>query len=173
MFKLAPEKTVAALSFLTALGASLMVLPLLVDGQAFALDAKSEAGSQDGPQHHHLLPSETIEARLAYLKTALKITDGQAKQWNAVADLLRKQAKDKDAIVTAMRAYEDANLSAIDRLERRQKMMAKGAADLSDLIAVAQPLYASFSDEQKRLADEFLAPRFDGRGPGDRFRHHD
>jgi len=173
MFKLAPAKIVAALSFATALGGSLVVLPLLMDGQAFAFDAKGEGAAQDGkPEHHHLMPSELVEPRLAFLKTALKITDAQAKQWSAFADVMRKQAKDRDATITALRAYKGTSRSAIDRLEERQKFMAKGAASLSELIAAAQPLYASFSDEQKRLADEFLAPHFHGGFGGGHFHGH-
>src|SRR5690242_11013570 len=119
MFKLAPAKIVAALSFATALSGSLIVLPLVLDGrQAFAFDAKGEAAAQDGQEHHHMLPSEMIEPRLAFLKTALKITDAQAKQWSAFADVMRKQAKDRDARITAMRAYKDANLTVIDRMQQ-------------------------------------------------------
>jgi len=174
MFKLAPAKIIAALSFATALGGSLVVLPLVMDGQAFAFDAKG-GGADDGQaERHHLLPSELVEPRLAFLKTALKITDAQSKPWNAFADVMRKQAKEKDAMVTALRAYKDANLTMIDRMEQRQKMLSTAAANLSDLIAVAQPLYASFSDEQKRLANEFLTPHFSHHfghgGFGERFR---
>ena len=35
-------------------------------------------------------PSERIEARLAYQKTALKITDAQTSVWNTYADFSRK-----------------------------------------------------------------------------------
>src|SRR4051812_27696723 len=41
-------------------------------------------------------PSERVEAQLAYIKTALKITDAQQTQWNAFADTLRKQAAARD-----------------------------------------------------------------------------
>ena len=73
-------------------------------------------------------------------------------------------------MVTALRAYKDANLTVIDRMEQRQKMLSTAATNLSDLIAAAQPLYASFSDEQKRLSNEFLAPHFGHHGFGGRFR---
>ena len=167
MLKLAPQKTVAAISFVAALGASLVALPLLLDSQALAFDAKEDAaGPTDDPMHHHPLPSEMIEPRLAFLKTALKITDAQGRQWNAIADVMRKHAKERDETLTAMRAYKDANLTIVDRLQQRQKMMTKDAAELSELIAAVQPLYATFSDEQKRLADEFLLPQFGHRGFG-------
>ena len=50
---------------------------------------------QHGEQHHgkraFSMPGERVEARLAYMKTALKITDAQQAQWNAFADVARKQ----------------------------------------------------------------------------------
>lgn len=165
MIRFGSERTIAILSFATALGTSLVALPLLLDDQALALDAKSDPAAADVERHHYPLPSETIDARLAYAKTALKITDAQGKQWDTVAAIMRKQAKDKDALVTAMRAYRDVGLSAVDRLEQRQKMMAQKAADLAELLTAVQPLYASFSTEQKAVADDLLMPRVD--------EHHD
>ena len=167
MIKFTSERAFIALAFATTLGASLAALPLLLDS-ALAVDAGGDKAAQG--EHQRPLPSEMIEARLAYIKTALKITDAQSKQWNALADLMRKQAKDRDAAITARRdGPHDANLSVIDRLEMRQKMMANAAEHLSALIAAARPLYATFSDEQKQVADELLMRlRFGGR---DGFRH--
>ena len=48
---------------------------------------------QHGERHHgkraFSMPGERVEARLAYMKTALKITDAQQAQWNAFADVAR------------------------------------------------------------------------------------
>ena len=159
------EKAFAAVAFVTALATSLIVFPLILDRPAFAVDA-------DG--HDHMpLPSERIEARLAFIKTALNITDAQGPQWNALATVMRKQAKDQDAEITAMRAYRDQNFTAIDRIEHRQKALATRAAALTELLGAAKPLYAVLSDQQKQMADELLAQRmgqFDEprRGPGPR-----
>jgi len=168
------NKIVAASAFVTALGGTLLAFPLILDNPAFALDAKPATPGQD--EHHHwMLPSERVEPRLAFLKTALKITDAQTKQWNAFADVLRKQAKDRDAKVEAMRAKFEADkdkprpeISAIDRMERREKMMTDAAASLSDVLAATKPLYAVLSDDQKQTADELLAHR----GGHGGFGHH-
>jgi hypothetical protein len=167
------EKAVGAAAFVTALCGSLIALPILFDTTpAFALDAPG-AMPAPRPWEHRRLPGEMIEARLAYAKTALKITDAQSKQWNAVADVLRKQAKERDATITAMVQARDANKDAhhsiIDRLEMGQKMAAKRAAGLSELLAVAQPLYAVLSEEQKETADHLMPARFGGGWGG--FRH--
>jgi hypothetical protein len=174
MIKLFSEKTVALAAFATALGGSMIAFPLVLDNPAFALDAK-DAGPAHGPWSHHMpLPGEMVEARLAYAKTALKITDAQSKQWNAVADVIRKQAKDRDAKIAAMRAKFEADkgheaepgpgheFDMIEGMERRQKMMTERAAALGELIAAAKPLYATLSDEQKQMANHLLMRGMDG-----------
>ncbi len=146
------RKAAAAAAFTIALGGSIAVSPAILDS-ALALDAKS---SGDGQQPHMRLPSDMIDARIAYLRTALKITDAQAKPWNAFADVLRKQAKERDAMVTAHRAYRDAKFTVVDRLEKRQKWLTRAASDTAELLTAVQPLYASLSEDQKQTADEFL-----------------
>lgn len=110
------------------------------------------------------LPSERMEARLAYLKTALKITDAQQAQWDAFADALRKQAREADQRIQSHRAQmaegrRDAAPTAIERLERRQARLAAASARLSETLVAAKPLYAALSPEQQKIADELLAPR--------------
>ena len=170
------NKIVAASAFVTALGGTLLAFPLILDNPAFALDAPTAAGTSGQDGHHHFrLPSERVEPRLAYLKTALKITDAQSKQWNAFADVLRKQAKDRDAKVEAMRAKFEAGkgkphpeVSVVDRMERREKMMTDATASLSEVLAAVKPLYAVLSDDQKQTANELLAHR----GGHGGFGHH-
>jgi len=158
MMKRISNKIVAASAFVTALGGTLLAFPLILDNPAFALDGNAAAPTQDG--RNFRLPSERIEPLLAYLKAALKITDAQTKQWNAFADVLRKQSKDRDAKITAMMAYRDAKFTAIDRMEHREKAMTDAAAELSERLAAAKPLYASLSDDQKQIADEFVDAAF-------------
>ena len=63
------------------------------------------------------LPGERIEARLAYARTALKITPAQETQWNALASVLRRHATAMDQQV-AQRRTADRNqpVSAIERM---------------------------------------------------------
>lgn len=126
-------------------------------------------GAQHG-QHAFRLPGERVEARLAYLKTALKITEAQQPQWDAFAGVMRKQAQESDARIKAqhekMAAHDGAqHPSAIERLERRQAFMATAAARLGERLAVEKPLYAALTPEQQQIADQVLA------GGGHRGRH--
>ena len=130
----------------------------------------------------HRSASERVEARLAYIKTALKITDAQNAQWESFASVLRKQAKDRDQRMEAFRAkhtqggqrMQRPQVSAIDRMEFMQTRMAERSARLSEVIAAAKPLYATFSPEQKQVADEMLSRQGRGghhRGHGGRGGH--
>ena len=119
-------------------------------------------------------PSERVEAKLAYVKTALKITDAQQAQWNAFADVARKQAGERDKQMQERRArmaqrQGHQKPSAIERMERQQQRHAAAIARLNERLAVQKPLYAALSPEQKAVADEVLAPRGGHRGG---FQHH-
>ena len=134
------------------------------------------AGPQAGhsAQRHHgqraaRLPSERVEARLAYLKTTLKITDAQQSQWDAFADTLRKQARAGDERMKARQAQmaegrKGTPPTAIERMERAQTRLAASSTRLNETLAAAKPLYAALSPEQQKVADELLAPR-GHRGP--------
>ena len=109
-------------------------------------------------------PSERVEARLAYVRTALKITDAQQAQWSAFADTVREQAKRADQRMQEFRAQRDQGATrekpnAIARLERQQQLYAESANRINERLAVQRPLYEALSIEQKAIADEVLAPR--------------
>jgi Spy/CpxP family protein refolding chaperone len=114
------------------------------------------------------LPGERVEARLAYIQTALKITAAQKTQWDNFAAVMRKHARDADKRIQERRAQMAQNakrepLDTIARLERRQQMMATRAQNMNELIAAGKPLYAALTPEQKQVADGLLTPRH-GRG---------
>jgi protein CpxP len=128
--------------------------------------------SQHGARHHdgkHAFtkPSERIEARLAYIRTALKITDAQQAQWNAFAETLRNHARSADQRMQEFRAQRERGAaherpSAIARLEQEQQRHAASVTRINELLTVQRPLYAALSAEQKAIADELLAPRRHG-----------
>lgn len=124
------------------------------------------------------LPSERVEARLAYIKTALKITDAQQTQWDNFAGVMRKQAKDADVRMQEHRAKMAANTerkrpNAIERLERQQAFMATASARIGERLSVQKPLYAALSPEQQQIADKVLAGHGGKRGGHGRHGGHD
>jgi DNA anti-recombination protein RmuC len=110
-------------------------------------------------------PTERVEARLAYIRTALKITSAQQAQWDTFANVLRKHASDMDQRIQKFRAQhaqgaqrpDPRNVSAIERLERMQQRTAARAARMNEVLTAAKPLYASLSTEQKQVADEMIS----------------
>lgn len=124
-------------------------------------------------------PTERVEARLAYVKTALKITAAQQPQWDAYASLVRKYAQDLEQRFESRRAAAAGRApqqrpSAIERLERAQSFHAEAVTRLNQLLAVEKPLYAALSPQQQQVADVVLnrharamhGPRMHGGGFG-------
>jgi hypothetical protein len=99
--------------------------------------------------------ADHIEGRLAFLKTELKITDAQLPQWNAFADALRANATQASGMMKQMQAMMQGgappNLPA--RLDVVEKHLQAHLEMVQRLKTSLSPLYASFSDEQKRSAD--------------------
>jgi hypothetical protein len=133
-----------------------------------------QQGPQAGQGQHRMrefqLPSQRVEARLTQAKAALNITNAQSTLWENFAGVMRNQARAMDQrfqqrktaweVAKAQGVDPRANrpqVSAIERLERRQQRLQEASARTNDILAVAKPLYASFSPEQKQVADKMLA----------------
>jgi hypothetical protein len=153
------NKFVQSAVIIAALSSGLAYLPSATFAQG--APAPAAAAPQQDRARAHRLPSERIEARLAYMKTALKITPAQEAQWNSLANVLRNQAKTMDSEITARRAAASSATrtpsTAIERLERRQQFMSTSAARTGEVLAAAKPLYASLSVDQKKTADDLLS----------------
>lgn len=97
-----------------------------------------------------------VEGRLAFLKTELKITDAQTPMWNAFAQAVRDNAKAMEAMMQGGMMGMSQSAKLPDKLEMREKMMATHLDALRKLKTAVDPLYAAFSDEQKKTADEIM-----------------
>jgi periplasmic protein CpxP/Spy len=137
----------------TFLGAFALATPALAQDAAPA--AKSHAAKPaKGPE-------ETVETRIADLKAKLKITDAQSAQWEAVAAVMRDNAKEAQARYDEREAGGAA--TAIDDL-KHYAAAAQGHADgLKKMEAAFEALYTSMSDDQKKNADMVFAEH-EGRG---------
>jgi Spy/CpxP family protein refolding chaperone len=117
-------------------------------------------GGMYGGMHGGMVNAETVAARLADLKTELKITGAQEGAWQAYVAVVQQQAAARDALRAQMQGPEvtpadrSAHFEAMSKF--REEHLAARTAALNDLYAVLTP-------EQKQLADQRLMP---GRGPG-------
>src|SRR6516164_6179100 len=96
-----------------------------------------------------------VEGRIASLKSELKITDAQTSAWNKFADALRAAGGSmNDMYQQMMQSGPAATLPA--RLNRRETMLAAHLTRVKALNEALTPLYASFSDAQKEIADSMM-----------------
>ena len=125
-----------------------------------------------GPQGYGN-PAAMADARLAYLKSELKITSGQEAAWKAFADNAKQQAEAMQALRATVQGSTQA--AAPERMEQRNKIMKQRQEQMEKSTAAFKDLYAALTPEQKALADQ----RFGGGpgfgpghrgGPGGRFR---
>ncbi|MFM0337232.1 Spy/CpxP family protein refolding chaperone [Paraburkholderia fungorum] len=108
-----------------------------------------------------------VEDRIAYLHSQLKITAAQETQWNAFADVMRNNGQTMGQLFQQRRA--ETNLSALDDMKQYATITQAHADGMKKLVDAFDPLYTSFSPEQKKLADvTFHQPG----GGGGGHRHH-
>lgn len=106
-----------------------------------------------------------VEGHIAFLRAELKITEAQAKQWDAFADALRSNAKRmKDSAGAKMMGGGDKGV--LSQLETQEKMLATRLDSVKALRAALAPLSESFSEEQRKTAQELLGPHMGMMGAG-------
>ena len=105
------------------------------------------AGFQPGAD-----PAANADARLAFLKTTLKITDTQQAAWDAYA----AKAKEQAGAMATMRAQmaATAQAAAPDRIAQRTELMKQRTVSMEAMSAALKDLYAVFTPEQKAIADQ-------------------
>lgn len=113
------------------------------------------------------------DARIAALKTGLKLTADQEKLWPAVEQALRTTATDASARRAEMQKARADNPKPdpIERLRVQADMMTSRAGDLKKIADAAEPLYNSLDDGQKHrlqilLREDLSQGRFMHHGPG-------
>jgi hypothetical protein len=161
-----------------------------VGAQTATPSAPDGGQASHGARMHHVMrghdekrpfsqPTERVEARLAYIKTALKITDAQQPQWDAFANWMRKQATEREKwmgewharMAQSSKQREHRGPTAIERMEREQQFHAAAITRLNELLEVERPLYAALTSEQKQVADELLVSHGHRGGSGQGMQH--
>ena len=162
----------SALVSLGLITAAPLVMAQTAAPESPAPSARPGPRAEHAPRHHvrhaSFQPAARVAARLAYIRTALQITPAQEPQWDAFANVLRKQAAEAEHWIKARRAKRTqeprhAHITAIERLERREKMVSIAAQRLNEVITAAKPLYAVLSPAQRHIADGLMAKQAHGR----------
>jgi chaperonin cofactor prefoldin len=96
---------------------------------------------------------ETVEQRIATLKTALKITPDLEKKWDGVAQAMRDNASKMEKLVATKRAIPPEKTTAVDDLKTYQEFTEVRLDGLKHLNSAFKSLYDSMPAEQKKNAD--------------------
>jgi hypothetical protein len=96
-----------------------------------------------------------MEARLAYIKADLEITDAQTAAWNAYADAVRAHygamASSREAMLKAMQSGK-----TLERMDARIQATQAKLDSLKNLKPATEELFKVLTDEQKKKADQLL-----------------
>ena len=128
---------------------------------ALAQTAPAPANSTAAPseaRHHgmeRMMPGQFVDARIAFLKTQLKITPAQEVQWQRVEAAMRENAKTLDQTIGTARQNR-GNIDAVQRLELRAQFAKVRVDNDARLLAAFKPLYASLSPEQQQMANQLV-----------------
>ena len=119
------------------------------DTPAAQSGAPAAAPSDEKPTHAEQVrhwAEVGIESQLKGLKTSLRLTADQEKDW----DPFESAVKDAEtARVLALQKEQDKSLSPMARNAAKGDRLEQSQANLEKIIEAAKPLYASLNDKQK------------------------
>ncbi|MHC2618321.1 hypothetical protein ACVIW2_000353 [Bradyrhizobium huanghuaihaiense] len=103
---------------------------------------------------------DRVEGRIAFLRTELKITEAQTSAWNTFADALRTNAKTLGGMRGSMMMPQQGTGSPdlVEKLSLQEKWLAARLDGTRAIKSALSNLAGMFSEEQKKTADELLAP---------------
>lgn len=87
-----------------------------------------------------------IEAQLKGLKSSLRLTADQEKDWGPFESAVKDA---QEARLAALQKEQSGNLSPMDRNAAQADRLAQSQANLEKVIDAAKPLYASLDNKQK------------------------
>jgi zinc resistance-associated protein len=88
----------------------------------------------------------SLDAQLKSMKTSLKLSADQEKDWGPFEAAVRDGGK---ARVIALQKEQSDNLSPMDRNLAKADRLAESQANLQKMVEAAKPLYATLDDTQK------------------------
>ena len=129
-------------------------------GSVFALGAAAAPGDPPSPtsdarEHGGFM----LDAHLAGMKAALKLTPDQEKNWAAFEASVRDAAQARRDAMRAMREFGrgDERPSPIERMNAMADHLAKASTEIKAIAATAKPLYDSLDDGQRRHFGPLMA----------------
>ena len=140
-----PVKQMLAAATLTAMAA--VVSPALAADEGAAPQTAPAAAPR--PQRFE----DGVEARIKELHERLHVTEAQEGQWNAVAEVMRANAKGYVQLIKDKRKNEKT-MTALEDLRAYQQIAEAHAEGVKKLSDAFETLYNAMSPEQRKVADE-------------------
>ncbi len=92
------------------------------------------------------------EARIKQLQAAIKITDDQQELWNNLTQVMRENAKELDAL-RKDKSELTKTMNALEAMKFHSQITESRLEQQKKLIPAFEALYASMSDDQKKITD--------------------
>jgi hypothetical protein len=152
--RLTARATAAAATFL---GAIVLATPLFAASGDTMTTTKPgiEMASANAPDSS---ANETAEMHIRELHKKLKITDAQKPQWDALAQVMRDNAR-KMADLEKRRSDDAKSMTAVDVVKSYSEVIDAHEDGMKKFIPAFEDLYNSLSDSQKRIADSLFRSR--------------
>lgn len=96
---------------------------------------------------------ETVDQRIASLKTALKITPAQESKWKDVAQAMKDNASAMEKLVQEKKP-KMANMTAVEDLKTYEEFTKAHLDGMKNLRSSFESLYSAMPDAQKKNADQ-------------------
>lgn len=126
--------------------------------QAASAEATAAPAPQESTGTAPAAVDARVEARIKAMHKKLHITAAQDTQWDAVAQVMRDNARAIGEL-RAQTADKTKSLTAIDHLNSFAALTDAQAAGIHKFIPAFQALYDTMSPEQKKLADAMFRSR--------------
>ena len=118
-----------------------------LSASGFTITAAAQGDQQ--PTHAELVQrwaEAALETQLKGMKTGLRLTADQEKDWGPFESAVKDGAK---ARVIALQKEQGNQLSPMDRLTAKAERLTQGTANLGKIVEAAKPLYLSLDETQK------------------------
>jgi len=129
-------------------------------GSALALSAAAAPGDAPPPPGaEREAGGFMLDAHLAGMKAALKLTPDQEKNWGAFEAAVREAAQARRDALRDMRQARggDERPTPIERMDKMADHLAKAASEIKTIAGAAKPLYDSLDDGQRRHFGPLMA----------------
>jgi Spy/CpxP family protein refolding chaperone len=133
-----------------------------LSGSVLALGAAAAPGDPPSPNDAQATSEAggfMLDAHLAGMKAALKLTPDQEKNWAAFESAVRDAAQARREAMRDMRKSwrSDERPSPIDRMTAAADRLAKASTEIKAIADAAKPLYESLDDGQRHHFGPLMA----------------